>query len=319
MRTTEINATESCAPEENTSLEFIKTALKVALSTHDGLRVAIQPQYNLITGQIVAAEALIRWQHPLKGNISPEKLIPALNDPKLELSLFDFVLNKVFEALCTLKLMSIECPISINASAFLMSDTKITESLIKRMSRAGLPARLLNIEITEDKETSDLKSLSKNLSILREHGFTISIDDFGTGHSTLQRLISLPFSELKIDRTFVSRMLECAGARAIISASLELGRKLGLRVVAEGIESGEQVGLLQSMGCWCGQGFALSRPLEVKDFITKLFRNLESIVGADNILLKNFGTRKLKFNFSQENCFHSVLRQNALSKILVQT
>ncbi len=287
MRASEINFLEPSKSVDTISLEFIKTAFPSALSTNDGLSVAIQPQYDLRTGKIVAAEALVRWNHPLKGNISPEKFIPVLDGLGLESALFEFVLNKVLDVLCTLRLLNIECPISINASTLLMSDPKVTENLIARLEQAGIAPRLVNIEITEDKETPNLQVLASNLTHLREYGFAISIDDFGTGHSTLQRLISLPFSQLKIDRVFVSRMLDCASARAIVISSLELGRKLGLSVVAEGIESGEQVGFLRKIGCWCGQGFGLSRPLKIRDFITRLVRNTENTTGHVDVTFEN--------------------------------
>ncbi|MBK5344663.1 EAL domain-containing protein [Pseudomonas sp. TH49] len=282
MRTPELKTSISENNRRNIKSDLIIKNLPSTLSSGDGLRVVIQPQHDLRTGNVLAAEALIRWQHPQIGNIPPTEFLPHLDGMGLESVLFEFVLKCVLDLLCTLRLLNIECPVAINASASLMADIKTIKTIENFLKQAELPAHLLKVEVTEDKPTTNLKALTENLSQLRADGFCVSMDDFGTGHSTLERLISLPFSELKIDKTFITQMLSCASSHAIVLTSLELGRKLGLKVVAEGVETNDQSRLLQHMGCKYGQGFGLTRPLEMKDFITKIVRTKGSVVNDAN-------------------------------------
>lgn len=254
---------------------FSAAALASALSSGKGFRIVVQPQVHLETGRIVGAEALIRWRHTEYGDISPSEFLPVLSRLGLEQTLFEFVMDRVQDLLCTLRLFNIECPISVNASADVLSDAGALHRLEKHLQQAGLPPRLLKIEVTEDKPAQDLQALAAALSKMRARGFGISMDDFGVGCSSLKRLVSLPFSELKIDRMFVQEMMNNAASHAVVLASLELGAKLGLRVVAEGVETDEQARLLQEMGCWSAQGYGLSRPLEITEFISKLLRNLK--------------------------------------------
>ncbi|MHC5352370.1 EAL domain-containing protein [Metapseudomonas furukawaii] len=254
--------------------DFTEAALRSALLTGEGLRVVVQPQFNLGTGKIVGAEALVRWRYQGR-DVAPDRFLPTLARLGLERELFEFVLDQVQDLLLTLTLFDIRCAVSVNASAAVLSSADMPHCLEARLRTTGLPAHLLKIEVTEDSAAPDLGALGVQLSGLRERGIGISMDDFGVGRSSMKRLVTLPFSELKIDRMFVQEMANCPASSAVVQTSLSLGAKLGMQVVAEGVETGEQAILLRDMGCSRAQGFGLSAPLEIGVFIGYLARNLK--------------------------------------------
>lgn len=251
----------------------VKTAASVsdqdisaALLNANEIRIVLQPQVDLETRQIVAAEALVRWTHPTQGQVPPSAFIPAIERLKLDLPLFQCVLGRVIDLLTQLHQQGRAVPISVNASASTLSAPDFARDLARRMERAKLPSRLLRIELTEEVPIADLLSLSGCLNQLRVRGFELAIDDFGVGISTMKLLTQLPFSELKIDREFVSRMHTDPVSRVIVSAAFNMGETLGWRVVAEGIESEHDVEALKGLGGKIGQGFGLHRPQEVDAF-----------------------------------------------------
>lgn len=256
-------------------------ALRSTLQTGEGLRVVVQPQFNLDTGMIVGAEALVRWRYQ-EHDVAPDLFLPTLGRLGLERELFEFVLDRVQDLLLTLKFFNIRCTVSVNASADVLSSADIQHSIETRLRNSGLPADALKIEVTEDSPASDLGALATQLSGLRKRGIDISMDDFGVGRSSMKRLVTLPFSELKIDRMFVQEMANCPASNAVVQTSLSLGAKLGMQVVAEGVETSDQAMLLRDMGCSRGQGFGLSAPLEIGAFIGYVARNLKHEM-ADNI------------------------------------
>lgn len=249
-------------------------ALSSTLQTGEGLRVVVQPQFNLDTGAIVGAEALVRWRYQ-EHDVAPDRFLPTLARLGLERELFEFVLDRVQDLLLTLKFFNIRCTVSVNASADVLSSADIEHSIEARLRNSGLPADALKIEVTEDSAASDLGALAAQLSGLRKRGIDISMDDFGVGRSSMKRLVTLPFSELKIDRMFVQEMANCPASNAVVQTSLSLGAKLGIQVVAEGVETSDQAMLLRDMGCSRGQGFGLSAPLEIGAFISYVARNLK--------------------------------------------
>lgn len=253
---------------------FTEAALRSTLRTGEGLRVVVQPQFNLNTGKIVGAEALVRWRYQ-EHDVAPDRFLPTLVQLGLERELLEFVLDRVQDLLLTLKFFNIRCAVSVNASADVLSSADIPRCIAARLRGTDLPADLLKIEVTEDSAASDLEALAIQLSDLRKRGIGISMDDFGVGRSSMKRLVTLPFSELKIDRMFVQEMASCLASNAVVQTSLSLGAKLGMQVVAEGVETAEQAMLLRDMGCSRAQGFGLSAPLEIGAFIGYLARNLK--------------------------------------------
>lgn len=242
----------------------------IALATGEGLRVVFQPQHDLRTGEIVAAEALVRWRHPEHGDISPVVLIPMVNKLGLHLLLFSFVKARVLEVLCSLQGMHLQIPISVNASVDTLCTAGFSARLADRMMRSGLPNHLLKIELTEDIPVTDELCLSAALNALKARGFGVSLDDFGSGSATLRQIARMPFDEVKIDGALIRDLDTKSTARRVIATTLALARRLNMTVVAEGIETESCRILLRRLGCTNGQGFVLSRPMEVSDFLSRL-------------------------------------------------
>jgi len=242
----------------------------IALATGEGLRVVFQPQHDLRTGEIIAAEALVRWRHPEHGDISPVVLIPLVNKLGLHLLLFSFVKARVLEMLCSLQSMHMEIPISVNASVDTLCTAGFSARLADRMMRAGLPNHLLKIELTEDIPVMDELCLSAALNALKVRGFGVSLDDFGSGSATLRQIARMPFDEVKIDGALIRDLDTKPTARRVIATTLALARRLNMTVVAEGIETESCRILLRRLGCTNGQGYVLSRPMEVSDFLSRL-------------------------------------------------
>ncbi|MCB2254981.1 EAL domain-containing protein [Pseudomonas chlororaphis] len=249
-----------------------------ALISDNGFRVVLQPQVNLQTGEIVGAEALARWSHASKGNIAPSTFVPLARKAGLEQLLFHTVMARVIALLSDLQRLDIAVPIAVNASAETLCIPGISRWLGQRLRDAAVPNSLLTIELTEDVPVRDWLALSMELGCLRMRGFPIAMDDFGCGSASIDLLTQMPFSTLKIDGRFVKGMAHDSGCRAAVSAAISIGQSMELNIVAEGVESSWQINALLERGCRIGQGFALSVPLEVDEFMRLLaIGNLYSI------------------------------------------
>ncbi|WP_199534261.1 EAL domain-containing protein [Janthinobacterium sp. BJB426] len=251
-----------CAPADGpTEADVIE-----ALTTGKNLRVMLQPQYDLRTRRIIGAEALLRWRHPGVGEVPPSVLIPMVNRLGLHLLLFSFIETRVIDVLLVLKSRQVTLPIALNASAETVCTPGLAQRLAEKMRRAGVPPQLLKIELTGDLPVADELLLSASLNTLRAKGFPVSLDDFGQGSSTLNLLARMSFDEVKIDGAFVRDMKTSASAQAVIAATVNLARLMNLKVVAEGIEESSCIEALCQLGCPTGQGYALARPMELRDF-----------------------------------------------------
>ena len=239
------------------------------LSAND-IRIVLHPQIELATGRIVAAEALARWKHSALGDIPPSRFVPLANECGLNVLLFHCVEAKVVALLRTLIRNNCPIPIAVNVSADTLCAKDLAKRLEQRLRRAGVENSLFKLELTEDVPVKDLLALSAIMGQLRHRGFAVSMDDFGCGMATLDLLTKLPFSELKIDSNFVRNMLDDPVLDKVVRSVIALGRDLGMKVVAEGIESDEHVHTLIEYGCQIGQGYAFCRPLEVEHFIALL-------------------------------------------------
>jgi EAL domain-containing protein (putative c-di-GMP-specific phosphodiesterase class I) len=236
----------------------------------DGLRVLLQPQVDLLTGRIVSAEALARWQHPRLGTVMPADFIPSINRQGLDRKLFERVSVRVIEMLQTMRRAGVAVPIAINAPASTLSDAGAVEALLLRIRAAELPASLLRVELTEDQPIRELDVLRASLLKLEETGCEVSLDDFGTGHASLKLLSAIPLSEVKIDQYFVTRMRRSAVAFEVLRTAAELATRMGWRVVAEGVENVEDIPALRAAGCRYGQGYALGRPMLLDELMIRL-------------------------------------------------
>lgn len=240
------------------------------VSGKDGLRVLLQPQVDLLTGKIVSAEALARWQHPRLGLVMPADFIPAINRMGLDTQFFERVCLRVIDTLLTMRRMGVAVPIAINAPASTLSDDDAVNFLLNRIHAAELPASLVRVELTEDQPILELDVLRRSLLKLEEAGCEVSLDDFGTGYASLKLLSAIPLSEVKIDQYFVTRMRRSAVAFEVLRTAAELATRLGWRVVAEGVENVADIPALRAAGCRYGQGYALGRPMPLDALMLRL-------------------------------------------------
>lgn len=256
--------------EASTSSVVSDDEIAAMVAGKEGLRVLLQPQMDLLTGKIVSAEALARWQHPRLGLVMPAEFIPAINRMGLDRHLFERVCLRVIDMLLTMRRAGVALPIAVNAPATTLSDENAVNFLLERIRAAELPASLVRIELTEDEPIKELDVLRASLLKLEEAGCEVSLDDFGTGHASLKLLSAIPLSEVKIDQYFVTRMRRSAVAFEVLRSAAELATRMGWRVVAEGVENVADVPALRAAGCRYGQGYALGRPMPLDALMLRL-------------------------------------------------
>lgn len=232
---------------------------------HGEFRLFVQPKIMFETGTLVGVEALVRWVHPDKGMIYPDQFIPFAEQSGFIRVLTRWVLEQS-AALCTeLAAQGLHPKISINLSARDLLDQNLAQKFSEILARNGVVASSFCLEITESSIMDDPVRALQTLDSLHDLGVDLSIDDFGTGYSSLAYLKRLPVDELKIDKSFVMNMEKDADDSSIVLSTIDLGHNMGLRVVAEGIESRAVWDLLAKMGCDQGQGYFMSRPMPAED------------------------------------------------------
>jgi diguanylate cyclase (GGDEF)-like protein len=238
--------------------------LRVAVEQRQ-LEVYYQPQVDPATGRVLGAEALCRWFRA-DGPVSPDEFIPLAERSGLDRPLTRLVLDAALAACASWRRDGHDMSVSVNLSPQVVADHDLTDDVQQALQRHGLPAGALTLEITENGIMADRTHSLAALDALRALGVNLSVDDFGTGHSSLGRLANLPIQEVKIDKGFVRDVTVLAGRRAVTDATLHLGRALNLLVVAEGVETREEFDYLRDGGCGLIQGYYISRPLPEADF-----------------------------------------------------
>jgi diguanylate cyclase (GGDEF)-like protein len=243
------------------------------------LEVHYQPKCDPATGRPVGAEALVRWEHPEHGRVSPEEFILLAEHTGLIRPLTALVLDTALGACAGWRRQGHALGVAVNLSTRSLGDADLPEQVRAALAAAGLPPAALTLEITE---TAVMSDLTRSLAVLRELralGVRLSVDDFGTGQSSLAYLKRLPIHEVKIDKGFVLGLADDPGDAAIVRAAIDLGHALGLTVVAEGVEDAHTLGLLTDWGCDRVQGYHLSRPVALPDFRDWLqARTLDSVL-----------------------------------------
>lgn len=225
-----------------------------------------QPQKHIATGQISGVEALVRWQHPQAGLLPPSAFIPLAEETGLIVEIGEIVLNKAcaqLRAWLDAGLPAVR--VAVNVSARQFRERSLCETVAAALTKADLDPALLEIEVTESLIMEDVAGAIERMHELKRLGVTLSIDDFGTGYSSLSTLKLFPLSRLKIDRSFIADIPGEAGDMAITAAIIALGHTLDLEVIAEGVETVEQVQFLEKTGCEIFQGYLFSRPLPADD------------------------------------------------------
>ena len=227
-----------------------------------------QPKLDLKTGLFTGVEALIRWQHPKKGLVSPDQFIPMAEENGLMQSITEWVLTEgagFAKALCSRRP---EMCVSVNISAQDIERRGFSAFANQAIRDQGILPGQLCLEVTESGLFEDTANVIATLSELSNAGLRLSIDDFGTGYSTLKQLQHLPVSEMKIDRSFVSGLASNTKNQAILKSMIDMGARMGMRVVAEGVESFREMQALQKLGCHEVQGFFISRPLPAQEVLS---------------------------------------------------
>jgi diguanylate cyclase (GGDEF)-like protein len=229
------------------------------------LMVHAQPQGRLGDGKVVSVEALVRWNHPELGAIAPDEFIPIAERSGLINQLTTRVLDLSLRAVADWRAVGHDLGIAVNLSTRSLHDADLVEEVSRLLRRHGVPAGRLTLEVTESSVMADPARATALLHQLRDLGVRLSVDDFGTGYSSLSYLKRLPVHEVKIDRSFVIGLSERSDDVAIVRAIVDLGRHLGLEVVAEGVEDQATWDLLASMGCDLGQGWHLGHPMPTEE------------------------------------------------------
>lgn len=231
-----------------------------------------QAEATLPARHVVAAEALLRWQHPERGRLGPMEFIGSAESSGLIVALGQWLLDQVCRDLCAWLGVESRARIAINLSPVQVTRGDVVTTIAEALDRHGCPARCLEVEVTEHVLLHDLTRARDVLGQLHDLGVLVSLDDFGSGYSSLAYLQQLPIDKLKIDRVFVSRMLLDDNSRIITETIINLAHSLGLQVLAEGVETEGQAELLQALGCDLVQGFLIARPQSFERFIRSLHR-----------------------------------------------
>jgi diguanylate cyclase (GGDEF)-like protein/PAS domain S-box-containing protein len=253
----------------------LNAAIRERLALESGLRRAVengefvlyfQPEVALPSRAIIGAEALVRWQHPERGLLQPDSFIPLAEDTRLILPLGEWILNEA----CAQAARFPDGPegrwfVAVNLSARQFHRGGIVATVERALQASGLSPDHLELEITESVAMGDLPEAIGTLRRLREMGVHVVLDDFGTGHSSLAYLKSLPLDSLKIDRTFIAAIPGSGADASLVTAILEMARGLGLKVTAEGVETEEQLAFLFANGCRRAQGYLFGPPLPVSN------------------------------------------------------
>ena len=225
-----------------------------------------QPQVRAADGVIVGCEALIRWRHPTRGLVEPDHFIPLAEELRLIVPIGTWVLGEAVRAARRWQAAGRELPVSINLSSLQLRDVRFAETVQAALAEAGLPGRLLEVEITERMLMDDTDAVRATLAQLHALGVRVAIDDFGTGYSSLGALNQLPIDRIKIDRSFVRGLPQHAGNAAIARAIVMLAASLGREVIAEGVENEAQRACLAALGCPQLQGLLFGAPTEGAPF-----------------------------------------------------
>ncbi len=230
------------------------------------LEVFFQPQIELSTDELVAAEVLVRWHHPEIGHIAPGSFMPVEEDGHLMRALLGFVLNAALRHAAGWQSRRPGFGVSVNLAAANFDDPELVEIVAAALGVWSLDPSLLTLELTETSLMRNPAAGARVMGGLRDLGLRTSIDDFGTGYSSLAWLRDLPADELKVDRSFVAPIINSSRDHAIVRSIVQLAQAVDLRVVAEGIESEATARALREMGCDLGQGFHWAKPMTAADF-----------------------------------------------------
>ncbi|HEV2885527.1 MAG TPA: EAL domain-containing protein, partial [Jatrophihabitans sp.] len=236
--------------------------LRQALDS-DALTLQYQPKVSLRDRSLLGVEALIRWQHPQRGFVPPDEFLPLAERSGLMHLLTDRLVMRALSQMADWRLLGLSVPVTVNVALSDLLDGRLAELVLTGLEHYSLPPAMLQLEIDERVLAQHSDELTAVLRELDAMGVTLSLDDFGTGYSSLLRLETLPVREIKIDRAFVSRVGENRSSAGIVRAIADLAHALGMRAVAEGVETETEWRLLRELGCDGAQGWHIAAPMPV--------------------------------------------------------
>jgi diguanylate cyclase (GGDEF)-like protein len=249
----------------------LETELRRALEQNE-LFLVYQPQIEVSSGRIASVEALVRWRHPVRGIVPPDEFISVAEESGLIVQLSDLVMRQALKQISEWwKAGCRDLRVAVNVSGAQFEAPGFPDWVFAHLDEAGLPGACLELEITESLLMVDEAAAALAVRAVRELGVHVAIDDFGTGYSSLAYLKHFPIEALKIDRSFVADLGRDSNDAAICAAIIAMGRQLGLKIVAEGVETAEQLQFLATHGCTLAQGFYIARPVEAAE-MGKLLR-----------------------------------------------
>ena len=269
---------ESSSAERLRLLQDLRTAV-----VSEQMTPYFQPKVSLQDGTVVGAEALVRWEHPERGVLEATSFISIAEQTDLIHAVTDHMLASALGAARSWMLRGWDLGIAVNVSARSLLDELLADRIARHLSLHGVPAHLLTIEITETSVMSDASRAAATLDRLNQLGVRLSVDDYGTGYSSLTYLRRLPVSELKVDRGFVENILSDKHDRVIVQSTIDLGRHLGLSVVGEGIQSEDVAVYLRRLGCDLGQGHGIAPPMPLERFAAWISDSSYSVRGSDEV------------------------------------
>ena len=229
-----------------------------------------QPKIDIVSGDIVGAESLARWNHPTRGLVMPDDFIPTTERTGLLRPFTLLSLSDSIRQLAAWRAAGHALTVAVNLSVRNLLDLELPNDIARLLAKNGVPASALVLELTEGTLMADPARTLAVLERLHRIGLGLSIDDFGTGYSSLSYLKRLPVDEIKIDKSFVMHMDTDENDRVIVRSTIDLARNLGLKVVAEGVETQEVWNALREMGCNVGQGYYFGKPMPAADFTERL-------------------------------------------------
>ena len=251
----------------------IEDDMKKALENHE-FQVYLQPKYSTKAEELSAAEALVRWTHPKLGFISPAQFIPIFEKNGFILQLDDYMLTEVAKIQSGWIAQGKRLvPISVNVSRAHFAEDNLAEHICSVVDGYNVPHQFIELELTESAFFDDKAVLLNTIKKLKNYGFKVSMDDFGAGYSSLNSLKELPLDIIKLDGEFFRSVEDTVKSKLIVGETITLAKKLGMQIVAEGIETREQVDFLAGLNCDLIQGFYFSKPLPLKEFEKKAYQN----------------------------------------------
>lgn len=247
--------------------KFIEENMQAAI-TERQFMMYLQPKYSIAKNEIIGAEALVRWKHPERGMIYPNQFIPIIEENGFIKKVDYYIWAEACRFIKKCEEAGIEsCPVSVNVSRIHLRDDECIQVLSDMIKSNGIPKTLLELEITE---TADDQQVSMKALQLKEEGFTLLMDDFGSGYSSLNILLETPFDVIKLDKKFMENMMVSGKGRLILEQVVSMADKLDLGLLAEGVETKEQIDLLQSIGCDQVQGYYYAKPMPEEEFFELL-------------------------------------------------